>query len=108
MHDQALFSLTVRRLPATRNYLLACGLGTVLDYLEDLHFSAQDLAHLSSLRQFSPRFLDWLGGFRFSGDVNAIGEGTPVFANEPILEIAAPLPEAQLSEPKPKTALQVM
>jgi nicotinate phosphoribosyltransferase len=61
-------------------------------------FSSQDLAYLSSLRQFSPRFLDWLGGFRFSGDVNAVAEGTPVFANEPILEIVAPIAEAQLIE----------
>jgi nicotinate phosphoribosyltransferase len=98
MDDQAVFSLTVRRLPATRNYLLACGIDTVLDYLENLRFSAQDLAYVSSLGQFSPRFLDWLGGFRFSGDVYAVAEGTPVFANEPILEIAAPIAEAQLIE----------
>ena len=98
MDDQAVFSLTVRRLPGTRNYLLACGIGTVLEYLENLRFSAQDLAYLSSLGQFSPRFLDWLGGFRFSGDVYAMAEGTPVFANEPILEIAAPIAEAQLIE----------
>ena len=98
MDDQAVFSLTVRRLPATRNYLLACGIGTVVDYLEDLCFSADDLAYLSSLRQFSPRFLDWLGGFRFSGDVYAVPEGTPVFENEPILEISAPIAEAQLIE----------
>jgi nicotinate phosphoribosyltransferase len=98
MDDQAVFSLTVRRLPATRDYLLACGIGTVLDYLESLHFSAQDLAYLASLRQFSPRFLGWLNRFRFSGNVYAVPEGTPVFANEPILEISAPIAEAQLIE----------
>jgi hypothetical protein len=98
MDDQAVFSLTVRRLPATRNYLLACGIDTILDYLENLRFSAQDLTYVSSLGQFSPRFLDWLGGFRFSGDIHAMAEGTPVFANEPILEIAAPIAEAQLIE----------
>jgi nicotinate phosphoribosyltransferase len=98
MDGQAVFSLTVRRLPATRNYLLACGIDTVLDYLENLRFSAPDLAYVSSLGQFSPRFLDWLGSFNFSGDVYAVAEGTPVFANEPILEIAAPIAEAQLIE----------
>jgi nicotinate phosphoribosyltransferase len=98
MDGQAIFSLTVRRLPETRNYLLACGLDTVLDYLENLHFSARDLDYVSSLGQFSSRFLDWLGSFDFSGDVYAVAEGTPVFANEPILEIAAPIAEAQLIE----------
>jgi len=98
MEDQAVFSLFVRRLPERRNSLLACGLDTVLDYLEHLRFTADDIAYLRSLGQFSGAFLDRLKDFRFSGEVHAVPEGTPVFANGPILEIVAPLAEAQLVE----------
>jgi nicotinate phosphoribosyltransferase len=96
--DTAVFSLFVRRLPARRNYLLACGLGTVLDHLEQVRVTDDDVAYLRSLRQFSDTFLEWLPGFRFAGDVYAVPEGTPVFANEPLLEIVAPMPQAQLVE----------
>lgn len=98
MMADAVFSLFVRRLPAHRNFLLACGLDTVLDYLENLRFTDEAIAYLRSLGRFSDRFLAWLGEFRFTGDVFAVPEGTPVFANEPILEIVAPLPQAQLIE----------
>lgn len=97
-NEEATFSLFVRRLPATRNYLLACGLDDVLSYLETLSFSADAIAFLRTLGQFSDGFLDWLGSFRFSGSVDAIPEGTPVFANEPILEVTAPIAEAQIAE----------
>lgn len=98
MDDEAVFSVFVRKLPASRNYLLACGVGTVLDYLESLRFGDEDIAYLASLGQFKRRFLDWLRGFRFTGEVRAVAEGTPVFANEPIVEVAAPIAEAQLIE----------
>ena len=98
MTERAVFSLFVRRLPRNRNFLLACGLDTVLDYLESLRFTQQDLGYLDTLGMFSDRFLSWLADFRFTGDVHAVREGTPVFANEPILEVEAPLPEAQLIE----------
>ena len=98
MTERAVFSLFVRRLPRNRNFLIACGLDTVLDYLETLHFSQHDLAYLDTLKIFSDRFLSRLAEFRFTGDVHAVREGTPVFANEPILEVEAPLPEAQLIE----------
>ncbi|QKP78900.1 nicotinate phosphoribosyltransferase [Methyloligella sp. GL2] len=98
LEHEAVFSLFVRRLPKTRNYLLACGQETVLDYLESLAFSDSDLAYLETLGLFSEPFLRHLADFRFRGDVYAIAEGTPVFANEPILEIVAPLPQAQLIE----------
>ncbi len=96
--ERAVFSLFVRRLPGRRNFLVACGLDTVLGYLENLRFGGDDLAYLESLGTFSDRFLDWLSGFRFAGDVRAVPEGTPVFAGEPIVEIAAPLPQAQIVE----------
>ena len=98
MTERAVFSLFVRRLPRNRNFLVACGLDTVLDYLESLRFTQQDLDYLGTLKIFSDRFLSWLADFRFTGDVHAVREGTPIFANEPILEVEAPLPEAQLIE----------
>ena len=98
MTERAVFSLFVRRLPPNRNFLIACGLDTVLDYLETLRFSQHDLAYLDTLKIFSDRFLARLAEFRFTGDVHAVREGTPIFANEPILEVEAPLPEAQLIE----------
>ena len=96
--DEAVFTLFVRRLPASRNYLLACGLDGVLDYLQGLEFKPADLEYLDSIGTFSTRFLEWLAQFRFPGEVRAVREGTPVFANEPILEVVAPLPAAQLVE----------
>lgn len=98
MHEPAVFSLFARRLPRRRNYLLACGLDTLLSQLEGLRFGQQDLDYLASLELFSERFLRWLEALRFSGDVYAMPEGTPVFSNEPVLEVVAPLPEAQLIE----------
>jgi nicotinate phosphoribosyltransferase len=98
MSDEAVFSLFVRRLPTQRNLLLACGLDDVLTYLETLRFDQPALAYLDSLGRFSTRFLQHLERFRFTGRVDAVPEGTPVFANEPILEVAAPIGEAQLIE----------
>jgi nicotinate phosphoribosyltransferase len=98
MDEDAVFSLFVRRLPSRRNFLLACGVDTVLSYLETLHFEDDDIAYLASLGRFSRRFLDWLRAFRFTGDVYAVPEGTPVFANEPILEVVAPIAQGQLIE----------
>jgi nicotinate phosphoribosyltransferase len=96
--DEAVFSLFIRRLPERRNYLLACGLDDVLAFLETITFDTPSLAYLDSLGRFTGRFLQYLEQFRFTGDVRAVPEGTPVFANEPILEVAAPIAEAQLIE----------
>lgn len=96
--DEAVFSLFVRRLPPSRNFLLACGLDEALRYLETLRFTPADLAYLDSLERFSDRLLSYLEHFRFTGDVCAVPEGTPVFGEEPLLEVVAPLPEAQLVE----------
>ncbi|ATB27398.1 nicotinate phosphoribosyltransferase [Melittangium boletus DSM 14713] len=98
LQDEAAFSLFVRRLPARRNYLVACGLEEALTYLETLRFSSEELAWLESLGRFSPRLLEWLEHFHFTGDVHAVPEGTPLFGEEPLLEVIAPLPEAQLVE----------
>ncbi|MBN1206327.1 MAG: nicotinate phosphoribosyltransferase [Myxococcaceae bacterium] len=98
LHDEAVFSLFVRRLPPRRNFLLACGLEEALRYLETLRFTPEQLDYLASLEHFSDRLLRYLERFRFSGEVCAVPEGTPVFGEEPILEVVAPLPEAQLVE----------
>lgn len=98
MGDVAVFSLFVRRLPARRNYLVACGLDDVLAFLETLRFDAAALTYLESLGRFSEAFLRHLEELRFTGDVYAVPEGTPVFANEPLVEIEAPISEAQLVE----------
>lgn len=98
MEEEAVFSLFVRRLPPGRNFLLACGAEDVCDTLEALRFGAESLDYLRSLGEFPEDFLDWLARFRFAGAVHAIAEGTPVFANEPLIEVVAPIAEAQLLE----------
>jgi nicotinate phosphoribosyltransferase len=96
--DEATFSLHYRRLPPARNYVLACGLDDALGYLETLRFGPDELGALRSLGGFAEDFLTWLAALRFEGDVHAVPEGTPVFPEEPLLEVVAPLPQAQLVE----------
>ncbi len=98
MNGAATFSLFVRQLPNNRNFLVACGLDDLVGELEALRFGEADIAYLRSLRMLSERDLSDLSVFRFSGDVRAVAEGTPVFADEPILEVDAPIPQAQLIE----------
>ena len=96
--DQATFDLYFRRPPAGVDLVVACGLDPALDYLEDLHFTSEDLAYLRGLGLFRDDFLDSLGQLRFTGDVWAIPEGTPVFGDEPMLRVSGPLAEVQLVE----------
>lgn len=96
--DPAVFELFFRKLPENRSYIIAAGLDAVLGYLESLRFSADELNWLQQLGKFSDAFLQRLQTFRFSGEVHAVAEGTPVFENEPVLQVVAPLPEAQLVE----------
>jgi nicotinate phosphoribosyltransferase len=98
LEQDAVFDLFVRRLPPHRNYLLACGLDSVLQLLETLQFDNAALEYLESVGRFSTRFLDYLSNLRFTGDVLAVREGTPVFPLEPLVEVIAPLPQAQLIE----------
>lgn len=99
--EKAAFELTVRRLPPNRNFLLAAGLPQVVDYLLNLRFTEEEIGYLRGLPQFhlvSPAFFDYLREFRFTGDLFAVPEGTPVFPGEPFLTIRAPLIEAQIPE----------
>jgi nicotinate phosphoribosyltransferase len=98
MVQDAVFELFIRAMPPGRNFLVACGLEQVLEYLEHLHFSQESLAYLESLGLFTAPFLEYLEAFRFTGDVRAVPEGTAVFPTEPLLEVEAPLPQAQLVE----------
>jgi nicotinate phosphoribosyltransferase len=98
MQEMAVFDLFVRRLPTERGFLVAAGLEQALDYLENLHFTAAELDWLADCGRFKPSFVAWLETFRFSGDVDALPEGTVFFANEPLLRVTAPLPQAQLVE----------
>ncbi len=98
----ATFDLFVRRLPDTRNYLVAAGLDQALAFLEDLRFEPDEIAWLRARPELQrvpdAFFTDFLPAFRFTGHVWAMPEGTPVFGHEPILRVTAPVAEAQLVE----------
>jgi len=97
LDGSAVFELFVRKLPPQRNVLVAAGLEQALEFLETLAFSAEELDWLRA-QGFSSRLVEYLRGFRFTGDVEAMDEGTPFFADEPILRVTAPLPQAQFVE----------
>lgn len=94
----AAFELFVRRLPPGRSFMMAAGLEQVVAWLEGFRFSAEELAYLEGTGRFDRHMLDYLADLRFTGDVDAMPEGTVFFPNEPILRVAAPLPLAQLLE----------
>jgi len=99
--DRATFELSVRRLPYNRNFILAAGLAQAVDYLLDFRITAEEIAYLRGIPQFkyaSEAFFEMLAGLRFTGDVFAVPEGTPVFAGEPFLTVRAPVIEAQIPE----------
>lgn len=98
MTETAVFELFVRKLPATRNFLVAAGLEQVVAFLEAAAFTEEELAWLEASGRFSPAFLDRLSRFRFTGDVDALAEGEILFPNEPLLRVSAPLPQGQLVE----------
>jgi nicotinate phosphoribosyltransferase len=95
---EAVFEFFVRKLPPRRGFLLAAGLEDALEYLETIRFSDEEIAWLRGTGRFRDNLIDYLKDFRFTGDVHAIPEGTVCFANEPLLRITAPLPQAQLVE----------
>ena len=97
MTDPATFSLYVRTLSPRRGFLVSCGLESCLEFLESLSFEGGDLDYLSSIG-FDARSLEGFAGLRFKGEVWAVPEGRIVYADEPILEVTASLPVAQLVE----------
>ena len=95
--EPATFDLFVRRLPENRGYLLFAGLEQILHYLESIKFTDPHLAYLKT-QGFNSDFLNYLQGFKFTGDVCALPEGTVAFPNEPLIRVTAPIIEAQLIE----------
>jgi nicotinate phosphoribosyltransferase len=98
MRGPAAFSVFARTLPPGRSFLVAAGLEDVLNFLRDFRFSDDALSYLDTLDRFDPAFVEFLRGLRFTGEVRAVPEGTVVFPDEPLLEITAPIIEAQLVE----------
>ena len=92
------FDVFFRKVPDEGGYAIAAGLEQLIDYIENLHFSEEDIAYLRGRNLFCEEFLDYLRDFRFTGDIYAIPEGTPVFPREPMVVVRAPSIEAQLIE----------
>jgi len=98
---RATFELFVRNLPPKRNFLVSAGLEQALEFLETVRFGEEDIAYLRKHPAFagiSGNFFEFLAGFRFSGDVWGLPEGTVCFPDEPLLRITAPIAEAQIME----------
>jgi len=98
MFAPATFSLMVREYPPNRSYLVCAGLDPLLDYLESFHFRPDDLEYLEQTSLFPDKFLQFLETLRFTGEVRAIPEGRLAFCDEPLVEITAPVMQAQLVE----------
>ncbi|MBS0522560.1 MAG: nicotinate phosphoribosyltransferase [Proteobacteria bacterium] len=98
MNEIAVFELFVRKLPVRRGFLMAAGLEQLLEFLEGMSYRDEELDWLRSTGMFSAPFIDRLKDLRFTGDVDALPEGTIFFADEPVVRVTAPLPEAQLVE----------
>ena len=94
----AYFDLFFRRCPDGGGFAIAAGLEQIVQYIEELHFSAEDIEYLRGRKLFSEEFLTYLADFKFTGDIWAVPEGTPMFPNEPIITVRAPAIEAQLIE----------
>ena len=92
------FDVFYRKVPDNGGFAIAAGLEQVIDYIKELHFDDDDIAYFRSKGIFDEEFLDYLKDFRFTGDIWAVPEGTPVFPNEPILTVRAPAIEAQIIE----------
>ncbi len=92
------FDVFYRRVPDKGGFAIAAGLAQVIDYIQNLHFDAEDIEYLRSLNCFCEEFLEYLKTFKFTGDLWAVPEGTPIFPNEPIITVRAPAIQAQFIE----------
>ena len=92
------FDVFFRQCPDGGGFAIAAGLEQIVDYIKNLHFAPEDIAYLRSRNLFSEGFLEYLDDFRFTGDIWAVPEGTPIFPKEPIMVVRAPAIEAQLVE----------
>ena len=98
VQETVIFDAFYRVNPCGNGFAIAAGLDQVIDYIKNLHFSDEDVAYLDSLGIFEKDFLEYLRGFRFTGDIYAIPEGTVIFPREPMVKVVAPIMEAQLVE----------
>lgn len=98
MEADAAFELFFRQMPSERNYIVAAGLDDVLDFLENFQVALEDIDYLRSQKLFDEPFLERLRTLRFTGEVDAVPEGTIVFPHEPLIQVAAPIFQAQLVE----------
>jgi nicotinate phosphoribosyltransferase len=94
----AVFDAFFRKEPLGAGYGIMAGLDNIIKYVNELHFSSEDIDYLRSLNQFSDDFLNYLSEFKFHGDIYAVPDGTPIFRNEPIVTVVAPIIEAQIIE----------
>ena len=92
------FDVFYRQCPDGGGFAIAAGLEQIIDYIQELHFSEEDIAYLRDRNLFSEEFLEYLANFKFTGDIWAVPEGTPIFPKEPIITVRAPAIEAQLIE----------
>lgn len=97
-NETVIFDAFYRNNPGDGGYAIACGLEQMIRYVQELHFSPEDIAYLRSLHIFDEDFLAYLADFHFSGDIYAIPEGTVIFPREPLVKVVAPIMEAQLME----------
>ncbi|MCD7957729.1 MAG: nicotinate phosphoribosyltransferase [Lachnospiraceae bacterium] len=97
-NETVVFDAFYRKNPCGNGYAIAAGLEQVIEYIENLHFSAEDIEYLRSLGIFHEPFLEYLKGFHFEGDIYAIPEGSVMFPHEPMLKVIAPVMQAQLVE----------
>ncbi len=98
MEDTAVFECFVRTMPPRRGFFMAAGLAQLLEFLENVRFTPDELEWVADSGRFSRSFVDYLEGFRFAGDLHAMPEGTVFFVNEPMVRVTAPLPQAQFIE----------
>ena len=96
--DIVIFDMFFRKNACNGGYTIICGIEQLVEYINNLHFSDDDLEYLKSLGLFSDKFLDFLKDFKFTGDIYAVEEGTIMFPKEPIITVKAPLYQAQLIE----------
>lgn len=92
------FDVFYRKNPDRGGFAIFAGLEQIVEYIEELHFAKEDIEYLRSLHTFTEEFLEYLEGFRFSGDIYAFPEGTIMYPNEPVITVVAPLIDAQLVE----------
>lgn len=96
--DIVVFDMFFRKNACNGGYTIVCGIDQFVDYINNLHFTDEDLEYLRSLDLFSDKFLEFLKDFKFTGDIYSVAEGTIMFPNEPIITVKAPLYQAQLIE----------